>query len=1042
MAADEISTLPDLLQARCQASTAKLSFLNAAGDIVKSLSYAQLFAEAQEYAVRLISAGLRTDGSDVVITQFTDHESHIRIFWACCLAGIPICPIPLLHLDQSRQVLLFEHLQQLFNGPTLISTDDTISSVHGLVPVLKTLSISHLETVEIRPDAHSQIFPFITIKPDDIVCFMLTSGSTGNSKAVGLRHSNLLSCVRGKAKHHNTTSSSRILNWIAFDHVACISDVLLQAIVADANQYHISPTAIIQNPRSLLDLCSKYRISFTFSPNFLLAQICRDVVAAPYAQGSLDLSRITAFISGGEAVPVKTAVEFADILEQFGAPRDSLRAGFGMTETCAGCIFDTRPIPRNVKDFTFKYLSLGKCSDGVSVRVVNPTTSTVCAPLEAGQLQVKGPTVFREYYNNLKANAESFVDGWFITGDTALLDADGHLHMVGRDKDCININGVKHPSIDVEHYIEDQKIDGLMKSFVYVCPMRLADADTETYTVFYQHEILVEDPLAVSDIKRIVATNQAIKAACAVFCAQAPYTTIPLPRKFFTKTALGKISRSTLVTAYLKGQYEGIAESLVLEEDAADNGTDAPNAVEEVLFDVVTTLFSHKNGPIKRSHNLFDLGASSMQLMQLKQRLQERLSISNIPAIEILKRPGLGDLSSYLADLLNPINTSPTSPEYNPLVCLNPAGSKPPLFFVHPGMGEVLVFVKLAGVLADDRPLYALRARGFEPGQTPFTSLVEMVECYTSAIEKVYPNGPYYLGGYSFGGTIAYEMGKELARRGKQVAWVGILDVPSESLIPAEYCWVDSLVDICDILKLMPGRSSEELKRSLEQEFPGALIPDSEPPAAGEIVQWVFDNGDQAQWKALQLTTASFVRWVSVAYGRIRVGRGYEPSGIVPGALMTMFCPAPAPYMGARSISGITSRRGGSSGSGSKWWMSMAATMRCFRRIMSVRLRRSLGRRLGGRRVRDSRRRACFSLNHSPRRLASTSIFSRRTGRLLRGTMRTRQGGSSSKICVCGSRKIWSRLMLRAFSSLATARRSLRGSVMQRRLCAPIILRV
>ena len=527
---------------------------------------------------------------------------------------------------------------------------------------------------------------------------------------------------------------------------------------------------------------------------------------------------------------------------------------------------------------------------------MNPATSAVCAHLEAGHLQVKGPTVFREYYNNPKANAESFVDGWFITGDTAFLDADGNLNMVGRDKDCININGVKHPSVDVEDYVEDQKIDGLMKSFIYVCPMRLADADSETYAVFYQHEIVVENPLTASDLKRIAATSQATKAACAVFCSQAPHIIMPLPRKFFVKTALGKISRSTLVTAYLEGQYQDTEASLVLEEDSAVDEGDAPNGVEEIVFDTIAALFSRGCGLLKRSHNLFDMGASSMQLIQLKQRLQERLSISNIPAIEILKRPELGELSSYLADLLSP--STPPASEYDPLVCLNPAGSKPPLFLVHPGLGEVLVFINLARILADDRPVYALRARGLELNQTPFTSLEEMIECYISVIENTYPSGPYYLGGYSFGGTVAYEIGKKLAQRGKRVAWVGILDVPSESLIPTDYSWIDSLTDLCDILKLMPARSPDELKRSLEQEFPEAAITDSEPPLAGEIVQWVFDNGDQEQWKTFQLTTAGFRRWVGVAYGRICVGRGYEPSGIVPGALMTMFCPAPAPYMG------------------------------------------------------------------------------------------------------------------------------------------------
>ena len=81
----DTSTLPDLLRARSQASTAELSFLDADGNIAQSLSYAQLLAESQEYAARLVSTGLKTNGTDVVITHFANHETHIRIFWACCL---------------------------------------------------------------------------------------------------------------------------------------------------------------------------------------------------------------------------------------------------------------------------------------------------------------------------------------------------------------------------------------------------------------------------------------------------------------------------------------------------------------------------------------------------------------------------------------------------------------------------------------------------------------------------------------------------------------------------------------------------------------------------------------------------------------------------------------------------------------------------------------------------------------------------------------------------------------------------------------------
>jgi long-subunit acyl-CoA synthetase (AMP-forming) len=85
MTSHEISTLPDLLLARSHTSTAEIGFLDANGNLSRSLSYAHLFEEARDYAARLISSGLKTDGTDIVITHFTDHESHIRTFWACCL---------------------------------------------------------------------------------------------------------------------------------------------------------------------------------------------------------------------------------------------------------------------------------------------------------------------------------------------------------------------------------------------------------------------------------------------------------------------------------------------------------------------------------------------------------------------------------------------------------------------------------------------------------------------------------------------------------------------------------------------------------------------------------------------------------------------------------------------------------------------------------------------------------------------------------------------------------------------------------------------
>lgn len=274
-------------------------------------------------------------------------------------AGIPICPTPPFHPDATSQSLLLQHLQELFHKPTFVSDAKILKVVEQLVPEYKTLNIDTLLNFpsSFDPALDDRLYPSRFMSPGETVALMLTSGSTGNSKSVVLPHSVLVSSVKGKTLKHGARKGDIFLNWINFDHVVNVTEAHLQAIFAGAllvylfvfpsaihkyllhelqSQYQVSASAIIRKPRNLLDWCSKYHITHTFSPNFLLAQICRDTTIKSTSGTSdepLDLSSLRIFTTGGEANPVKTAVEFSDLLEQFGAPRTTLRAGFGMTET-------------------------------------------------------------------------------------------------------------------------------------------------------------------------------------------------------------------------------------------------------------------------------------------------------------------------------------------------------------------------------------------------------------------------------------------------------------------------------------------------------------------------------------------------------------------------------------------------------------------------------------------------------------------------------------------------------------------------------------
>ena len=670
------------------------------------------------------------------------------------------------------------------------------------------------------------------------------------------------------------------------------------------SQWHVAPTAIIRNPLNLLKWASKLKITYTFSPNFLLAAILRDLPEASFDE-PIDFSNLRALISGGEAAPMKTGVAFADVLETFGARRDVLRAGFGMSETGAGSIYDTRPVPKFDDLDGPRYLSLGKCCNGIEMRILDSDTGKICSPGDVGHLQIRGPTVFTEYYGNKRATDDSFTnDGWFITGDLAQLDAGGNLSLVGRGKDCININGVKYPTQDVENYVEDAKIKGVLPSYIYVCPMRLEDADTETYGVFYQHDIVVEAGVDAAQKRAIANANRSIKNACTVFCSLPPHVVLPLPRSSFVKTALGKVSHMQLSKAYLEGKFNDLQAVLEAkdESDVDDAADKLTSQSEQLVGEIIGEIFSIDASSLRRSQSVFDIGASSMHLLRLKQVLQERLLIS-LPTIELLKRPQIGELCDYLSEVLEAEKQGVTqvATKYDPIVCMNTSGSKPPLFLVHPGVGEVLVFVALARQLADDRPVYAIRARGFDNDDPTFDTFGEMSECYAEAIQRVYPKGPYNIAGYSFGGAVAFEIGKSLEAQGRDVSFIGVLNLPPHiKFRMVELSWAEVLLNIGMFLSLIPSSALNTMRKELKRVFPEVAANDTKPDDPLGPINWLFSNSDQKRLVELDLELGAFTRWVNVGYEINRTGRTFEPQGYVKNALTTIFCAIPLPSMGTR----------------------------------------------------------------------------------------------------------------------------------------------
>lgn len=110
------------------------------------------------------------------------------------------------------------------------------------------------------------------------------------------------------------------------------------------------------------------------------------------------------------------------------------------------------------------------------------------------------------------------------------------------------------------------------------------------------------------------------------------------------------------------------------------------------------------------------------------------------------------------------------------LVTIQPQGSKKPLFFIHPIGGNVFCYKDLAHYLGSEQPFYGLQAPGLYGEREPHTCIEDMASHYIAALRTIQPEGPYFLGGWSSGSFVAFEMAQQLQNKGHQVALLVLLD--------------------------------------------------------------------------------------------------------------------------------------------------------------------------------------------------------------------------------------------------------------------------
>ena len=822
------------------------------------LFYHELLEIARERANQ-IKCLPRARRLTVVLIHVASFRHNVEWFWAVVLAGLlPAVSTPL-PADPTRRRVHITHLRDTLKDPIVLTSKDLVGDFEGIDGIDLNF-VDDLASVQIPGATRSDEDE---IRSKDPGALMLTSGSSGNAKIAILCHEQIIASVRGKSQHFGTTQADVFMNWIGFDHVASLIETHIHAIYLCADFVHVPATTIIAKPLIFLQLIETHRVTYTFAPHFFLARLLQSMEAGDPFSITLDLSCLRHLISGGESNLVETVTVLTRLLQRHNVRGEIVRPGFGMTETCAGSIYSKDCPTYDIRKGN-SFASLGKPISGIKMRVIDQGHGA--APNDVGDLQLAGDLVFKEYFNDRTATEASFTkDGWFITGDRAFIDTDGNLNIAGREKESININGIKYFPNEIEMALESANIAGLTPSFTAVFSCRPPNSNAEELCVVYHPNFDINDMAKRFDTARSIVLNVGL------FTSTRPRHILPLPRNLLHKSALGKLSRSKLKSSFEGGIYDHYEDSkdpfliAFKATQLAHASTPMEHAILAILQEVVDV---HEELGVNDS--LFEFGITSAGLFVLKRRIEDFLGLRNVLAVGILLssptiRGICNELEKYGQD-------SPQ--EYTPVVPLQSNGNsmKMPLWLVHPGSGDVLVFVALAKYFPD-RTVYGLRTRGLNTGlddHNYFLDIADIADCYCESIKRHQVKGPYAIAGYSLGSTVAFEIGKRLEAAGEKVAFLGIFDSPPHMRRLIEKLdWIDVLLNVAYFLEL------------IDEEFPPNIGKDLRQGSQDEALEFILACAPRERLEAFSIDKERLHKLTDVTDAFGQAGKRYHPSGIV-----------------------------------------------------------------------------------------------------------------------------------------------------------------
>ncbi|MBN3989151.1 MAG: amino acid adenylation domain-containing protein [Nostoc sp. NMS2] len=581
------------------------------------------------------------------------------------------------------------------------------------------LSIVYIDEDWATITQHSQENPTSCVTFDNLAYVIYTSGSTGKPKGVLLQHRGLSNLAASQIEVFNIQPINRILQFASLSFDASIFEIVM-ALQTGATLYLANKESLLPG-QPLLNLLREKAITHVTLPPAVLAVLPTESLPA-----------LQTIICAGESCT-------DDIVKRWWNSQRRFFNAYGPTEATVwstvaeiSTMSEKPPIGRPIAN-TQIYI-LDKYLQPLPIGII-------------GELYISGEGLAQGYLNRPELTIEKFIPNPFSdkkgarlykTGDLARYRTDGNIEFLGRIDNQVKIRGFRIELLEIETVLSQhqsvQKAVVIVKENVsgdkYLVAYIVPNIETQNFTSLLRKFLKEKLPEYMIPKAFVILDS------------------LPL-------TVNGKVDRYVLTALNTPTSH------------SMDKAFIAPRtATESTLAKIWAEVLNIEGVGIY--DNFFDLGGNSLLTVQLMKQIYKHFE-RELPLSSLFLNPTIESLATALSSKADSL-------PWSPLVPIQPAGSSPALFCVHPIFGVVFPYYELAQNLGKNQPFYGLQPIGLDGKSSPLTRIEDMATHYIEALRTVQPKGPYFLGGWSFGGWVAFEMAQQLQNSGEEVALLAVLD--------------------------------------------------------------------------------------------------------------------------------------------------------------------------------------------------------------------------------------------------------------------------